>query len=105
MIQCDSGTYTTCNTSARLVFASPADLRLETGLDRVDGPARSARLARHEEDTVLLREDRVRRLARLAGDILDWIAPLDERMICRRDSAYRCIDAGRAQFASAGSDP
>ena len=74
MIQCDSGTYTTCNTSARLVFASPADLRLETGLDRVDGPARSARLARHEEDTVLLREDRVRRLARLAGDILDWIA-------------------------------
>ena len=60
-----------CDSSARLVFASLPDLRLETGLDRVDGPSRAARLARHEEYTVLLRKERVRRLARLAGDVLD----------------------------------
>ena len=60
-----------CDSSARLVFASLPNLRLETGLDRVDGPSRAARLARHEEYTVLLRKERVRRLARLAGDVLD----------------------------------
>lgn len=57
--------------SARLVLASPPDLRLETGLDRVDGAPRPARLARHEEDTVLLREDRVRGFARLARNVFD----------------------------------
>ena len=45
--------------STRLVFASPADLRLETGLDRVDGTSGSARLASDEEDTVLLDEESV----------------------------------------------
>ena len=42
-----------------LVLASLPDLRLETGLDSVDGTPRAARLARHEEYTVLLREERV----------------------------------------------
>ena len=42
-----------------LVFASLSNLRLETGLDGVHGTPRTARLARHEEYTVLLREERV----------------------------------------------
>ena len=45
--------------SAGLVFASPPDLRLETGLDGVDRTPRTARLAGHEEYAVLLREERV----------------------------------------------
>ena len=61
-----------CDSSARLVFASLPDLRLETGLDRVHGPSRAARLAGHEEYTVLLREEGVGRLARLAGDVFDY---------------------------------
>ena len=55
--------------SARLVFASPPHLRLETGLDRGDGTPRPAGLARHEEDTVLLAEERVGRFARLARNV------------------------------------
>ena len=95
-----------CDSSTRLVFASLPDLRLETGLDRVDGPSRAARLARHEEYTVLLRENSVWRFARLAGHVLDW----NESMSVSAhgmlfDGDYRCIDAIRAQFAFAGSDP
>lgn len=44
---------------ARLVFASPADLGLETGLDGVDGTPGSAGLAGDEEDTVLFDEQGV----------------------------------------------
>lgn len=40
--------------------------RLETSLDTGDGPRRSARRARHEEESVVLGQGRVRRLARLA---------------------------------------
>lgn len=46
--------YNTASTS--FVLASLPDLGLETALDGVDRAPRSARLARHEEDTVLLRE-------------------------------------------------
>lgn len=40
--------------------------RLETSLDTRDGPRRTARRAGHEEQTVVLGQGRVRRLARLA---------------------------------------
>ena len=56
---------------ARLVFASPADLGLETRLDGVDGPPGAAVLAGDEEDTVLLDEERVGRFARLARNVFD----------------------------------
>lgn len=39
---------------------------LETSLDTGDGPRRTARRARHEEESVVLGQGRVRRLARLA---------------------------------------
>ncbi len=44
MIQCDEDVYNVehATASARLVLASPPNLRLETGLDRVDGPSRAA---------------------------------------------------------------
>jgi hypothetical protein len=47
------------------------NLGLETGLDGRDGPTRTARLASEEVETVLLAEERVGRLADLAGDVLD----------------------------------
>ena len=59
------------SSSASLVFASPPNLRLETGLDRVDGPPGPARLAGHEKYTVFFREERIRRLACLASDVFD----------------------------------
>ena len=59
------------DSSTRLVFASLSNLRYETRLDRVHRPPGTARFARHEEYTVLLREDSVWRLARLASDVLD----------------------------------
>ena len=43
----------------RLCSASLPDLRLETGLDGVDGASRAAGLAGDEEDAVLLREEGV----------------------------------------------
>jgi hypothetical protein len=49
-----------------------SDLGLETALDRIDGTAGATGFARHEEDPVLFREKRVRGLARLACDVLDW---------------------------------
>jgi hypothetical protein len=52
-------------------------LGLETALDSVDRAAGAARLARHEEDAVLLREERVRALARLARDVLDDVPAED----------------------------
>lgn len=93
--------------SASLVFASPPDLSLETGLNRVDGPPGSARLAGHEEYTVLLREERIRRLARLASDVFDYTGGEFE---AKRKNGYawethQCIDGGHARPASAGNDP
>ena len=55
-------TYSTLRLTQLLtdaVLAATADLGLETGLDSVDRPPRTARLARNKEDTVLLREKRV----------------------------------------------
>ena len=57
--------------STSLVLASLPDLRLETGLDSVDRTPRPARLASHEEYTVLLSENGVWRFARLACHVLD----------------------------------
>ena len=61
----------------RLVLATPADLGLETAFDRVDRAARSTGLAGHEEDTILLRKQRVGRFTRLARDVLDDVASED----------------------------
>lgn len=45
---------------------------MSEGRQMQEGRTRSARLAVHEEDAVLLRKERVWRLARRAGDVLDW---------------------------------
>ena len=79
MIQCDTNSWDNGrDATARkrpnltsLVLASPADLGLETGLDSVDRTPRPARLASHEEYTVLLSENGVWRFARLARHVLD----------------------------------
>ena len=63
--------------STRLVFASPPDLRLETSLDSGNGTSRPAGLARHEENTVLLAEERVGRFAGLACHIFDYTRALE----------------------------
>ena len=52
--------------SPRLILAPLGDLGLETTLDGVDGTSGTARLACHEEDTGLLCEEGVGRLARFA---------------------------------------
>lgn len=71
----------------RLVFASLADLRLETSLDRVDRTPGSAGLARDEEDTVLLDEESIWGFARLTSDVLDCAA----RMSWRHDRDHRQV--------------
>ena len=57
------------STSTCLVLASLPDLGLETALDRINRASGPARLARHEEDTILLREERVGRFACFASDV------------------------------------
>lgn len=49
----------------------------ETALDGLHGPCRTARLARHEEQTIVLSENRVRRLARFASDVFDNVSTQD----------------------------
>lgn len=59
------------NTLSSLVFAPLADLSLETTLDSVHRTSTTTRFARHEEDTVLLREECIKRSAGFAGYIFD----------------------------------
>ena len=49
-----------------------SDLSLETTLDGTNRTPRSARHARHEEDTVLLCQEGIKRFTCLAGDIFNY---------------------------------
>ena len=60
-----------------LILTPLPNLGLEPTLNRVNRPPRPAALARNKEDSVLLGEERVRRFAGLAGDVLDEVAPED----------------------------
>ena len=48
-----------------------SDLSLETTFNRTDRPPGPTGHAGHEEDTVLLRQEGIKRFARLASDILN----------------------------------
>lgn len=58
--------------SLNRLFLPLANLGLETGLDSANGPLGAARLAGHEVQTVLLGQDRVGGLARLASDVFNY---------------------------------
>jgi hypothetical protein len=59
-----------CNPLSGSVSAAFAHLGLEPGLDGIHRPPRATGLAGHEKDSVLLGQEGVWRLARLACDVL-----------------------------------